>query len=151
MLTQDDAVELELRPRFPLFGGWQTRYYMGYNVPAYQYLYNKGEKYILKMRLVDHVFDDFVIDNLKVKIILPEGASNIKLKLPYHVTEGKREVHKTYLDTAGRPVVVLNKENVVESHIQDLEVVYCFIIFIVVVVSMKFLAVFVISLILNNK
>lgn len=126
MLTQDDAVELELRPRFPLFGGWQTRYYMGYNVPAYQYLYNKGEKYILKMRLVDHVFDDFVIDNLKVKIILPEGASNIKLKLPYHVTEGKREVHKTYLDTAGRPVVVLNKENVVESHIQDLEVHYTF-------------------------
>ncbi len=39
----DDSVELELRPRFPLFGGWKTHYYIGYNVPSYQYLYNSGE------------------------------------------------------------------------------------------------------------
>ena len=41
--SQEDSVELELRPRFPLFGGWQTRFYMGYNVPSYEYLYNLGE------------------------------------------------------------------------------------------------------------
>lgn len=40
----DDFVELELRPRFPLFGGWKTQYYIGYNVPSYQYLFNKGKK-----------------------------------------------------------------------------------------------------------
>ena len=40
---QDDSVELELRPRFPLFGGWKTHYYIGYNVPSYQYLYENGE------------------------------------------------------------------------------------------------------------
>lgn len=39
----DDFVELELRPRFPLFGGWKTQYYIGYNVPSYQYLFNKGK------------------------------------------------------------------------------------------------------------
>ena len=38
----DDQMELELRPRFPLFGGWKTHYYIGYNVPSYQYLYNQG-------------------------------------------------------------------------------------------------------------
>ncbi len=43
MREQDDSVELELRPRFPLFGGWKTHYYMGYNVPSYQYLFNSGE------------------------------------------------------------------------------------------------------------
>ncbi len=42
MLIQEDAVEVELRPRFPLFGGWKTQYYIGYNVPAYEYLYNIG-------------------------------------------------------------------------------------------------------------
>ena len=41
--SQEDSVELELRPRFPLFGGWQTRFYMGYNVPSYEYLYNLGK------------------------------------------------------------------------------------------------------------
>jgi len=126
MLSQDDSVEVELRPRFPLFGGWQTRYYLGYNLPAYQYLYNKGDKFILKMRIVDHVFDDFVVDNLVLKVVLPEGAKNIKFTAPYDVTEDKREVHKTYLDTSGRTVVVIRKNSLVENHIQDFELHYTF-------------------------
>ena len=122
LLNQDDSVEVELRPRFPLFGGWQTRYYLGYNLPAYQYLFNKGSNFALKMRVVDHVFDDFVVDNLVLKVVLPEGASNIKFVAPFEVEEGARENHKTYLDTTGRPVVVIKKKNLVENHIQDFEV-----------------------------
>ena len=49
----EDSVELELKPRFPLFGGWKTHYLMGYNVPSYQYLYNSGkperEKYDVEL------------------------------------------------------------------------------------------------------
>lgn len=126
MLSQEDSVEVELRPRFPLFGGWQTRYYLGYNLPAYQYLYNKGDNFILKMRVVDHVFDDFVVDDLDLKIILPEGAQNIKFNAPFEVSEGQRELHKTYLDTSGRPVVIIKKSNLVENHIQDFELSYTF-------------------------
>ena len=122
LLSQDDSVEVELRPRFPLFGGWQTRYYLGYNLPAYQYLFNKGENFALKMRVVDHVFDDFVVDDLVLKIALPEGARDIKFVAPYEVVEGEQETHKTYLDTSGRPVVVIKKKNLVENHIQDFEV-----------------------------
>lgn len=33
-----------------------------------------GDQYALKMRFVDHVFDEQVTDSLTVKIILPEGA-----------------------------------------------------------------------------
>lgn len=33
-----------------------------------------GDQYALKMRLVDHVYDDQVIDYMTVKIVLPEGA-----------------------------------------------------------------------------
>lgn len=36
-----------------------------------------GDQYALKMRLVDHVYDDQVIDFLTVKIILPEGARSV--------------------------------------------------------------------------
>ena len=70
----DDLVEVELRPRFPLFGGWKTQYLLGYNVPSYQYLYNEGNQFALKMRFVDHIFDDVVIDEMTIKIILPEGS-----------------------------------------------------------------------------
>merc|ERR1712212_549819 len=126
MLSQHDSVEVEIRPRFPLFGGWKTKYYLGYNVPAYQYLYSKGDKYILKMRVIDHVFDDFVVDKLTLKIVLPEGATGIDVKTPYGISRQQEENHKTYLDTTGRPVVVLTKDNLVEGHIQDLEVHYTF-------------------------
>ena len=36
--------------------------------------------------------------------------------------EGKRELHFTYLDTVGRPVIVARKSSLVEQHIQDFEV-----------------------------
>lgn len=33
-----------------------------------------GDNYALKMRFVDHVYDDMVIDEAVVKVILPEGS-----------------------------------------------------------------------------
>ncbi|XP_041347808.1 dolichyl-diphosphooligosaccharide--protein glycosyltransferase subunit 1-like [Gigantopelta aegis] len=122
----DDFVELELRPRFPLFGGWKTNYYVGYNVPSYEYLYNKGDKYALKMRLVDHLYDDMVVDELTVRVILPEGSKNIELKTPYPIKRDKDKLHYTYLDTMGRPVIIMYKNNLVEQHIQDFELHYSF-------------------------
>jgi len=126
MKEMDDSVDVELRPRFPLFGGWKTRYCLGYNVPSYQYLYQKGDNYALKMRFVDHIYDDMLVDQLLLKVILPEGSKNIKLSVPFDVERQGDEVHHTYLDTAGRPVVVLNKQSLVEQHIQDFQLHYEF-------------------------
>ena len=47
MKEMDESVDVELRPRFPLFGGWKTRYFLGYNVPSYEYLFNKGKIYFI--------------------------------------------------------------------------------------------------------
>lgn len=44
------------------------------------------------------------------------------LKTPFNVEKGKNELHYTYLDTVGRPVIVAYKNNLVEQHIQDFEV-----------------------------
>uniref|UniRef100_A0A9L0THQ3 Dolichyl-diphosphooligosaccharide--protein glycosyltransferase subunit 1 n=1 Tax=Equus caballus TaxID=9796 RepID=A0A9L0THQ3_HORSE len=120
LLILDDSVEMEIRPRFPLFGGWKTHYIVGYNLPSYEYLYNLGDQYALKMRFVDHVFDEQVIDSLTVKIILPEGAKNIQVDSPYEIGRAPDELHYTYLDTFGRPVIVAYKKNLVEQHIQDI-------------------------------
>ncbi|VDQ12136.1 unnamed protein product [Trichobilharzia regenti] len=38
-----DSVEVTLVPRFPLMGGWKTRYTLGYNIPAYEFLYRSGK------------------------------------------------------------------------------------------------------------
>jgi oligosaccharyltransferase complex subunit alpha (ribophorin I) len=121
-----DAVELEIRPRYPLFGGWITHYMLGYNLPSYQYLFSSGSNYALKMRFVDHIFDDMSVDEVVVKIILPEGASDISVNVPYAVEREEDSLHYTFLDFSGRPVVTLKKRSLVEEHIQDFELRYRF-------------------------
>lgn len=123
---KNDFAELELRPRFPLFGGWKTHYTVGYNVPAYQYLFNKGADFALKMKLVDHIYDDQFIEEATVKVILPEFSTNIEIVTPYTVERRPNEMHYTYLDTVGRPVVVFKLKNVVDNHIQNFQVKYKF-------------------------
>lgn len=126
MKILSDSVELELRPRFPLFGGWRTHYVVGYNVPSYEYLYNSGDNYLLKMRFLDHVFDDMIVDDVTTKIILPEGAHDIYLFTPYSVERLADSLHYTYLDTKGRTVITMRKKNLVENHIQDFKLQYKF-------------------------
>uniref|UniRef100_F1L248 Dolichyl-diphosphooligosaccharide--protein glycosyltransferase subunit 1 n=1 Tax=Ascaris suum TaxID=6253 RepID=F1L248_ASCSU len=121
-----DAVELTIQPRFPLFGGWRTDYVLGYNVPAYQYLYATGNSFALKMRLVDHVFDNSVVEHFKLRVILPEGSRNFKLITPYSVKRNPDELHFTYLDTTGRPVITVEKDNLVDAHIQPFTLHYEF-------------------------
>lgn len=74
------------------------------------------------MRFVDHVFDDQVIDQMTLKVILPEGAKDIKFVAPYDVNRAPDERHYTYLDTTGRPVLVASKTDLTDGHIQDFEV-----------------------------
>lgn len=121
-----DSVELDIRPRFPLFGGWKTHYTIGYNVPAYEYLYNNGDDYLLKMRLIDHLYDNMIIEDVTVCIILPEGTTDLDLKTPHSVVRLPDSLHYTYLDTIGRPTIKLQMSNIVESHISDFELKYKF-------------------------
>ncbi len=82
---------------------------------------------MLKMRLVDHVYDDQLLEQVTVKVVLPEHARNIEFyPPPYDVQRLPNEKHYTYLDTVGRPVVVLKKNNVLFQHIQDFEIHYTF-------------------------
>lgn len=120
------SVDVNLRPRFPLFGGWKTHYVLGYNLPSYEYLFYNNNEFVLNMRLIDHVFDDMAVDELVVKIVLPEGANNFKLETPYQTKQLPETLHYSYLDTTGRPVITITKNNLVENHIQNFKLKYHF-------------------------
>jgi oligosaccharyltransferase complex subunit alpha (ribophorin I) len=124
--VSSEAVVVQLRPRFPLFGGWKTQYTIGYNLPSYEVLSHSGSAFTLSIRFVDHIYDDMVIDEAEVRVILPEGATNVKVNTPFSTQRLENQVRVTYLDTDGRPVVVLRKSNLVEQHMQDFEVTYEF-------------------------
>ncbi|VUZ50668.1 unnamed protein product [Hymenolepis diminuta] len=120
------SVEVDIAPRFPLFGGWKTFFILGYNLPAYENLYRKGSKFALKINFLDFLYDDILVDEMSLRIVLPETASNVKLEVPFDVERLPDEVLKTYLDTSGRKVLVLRKKNLIEGHIKDFTVYYDF-------------------------
>ena len=76
-----------MRPRFPLIGRWKTKYTTGYNLSSYEYLSNSGDKFILNMSLIDQIFDDMIIYEIVVKIILPKGSHKLNFDLPYEVKQ----------------------------------------------------------------
>ena len=91
------------------------------------FLFSRGNQYVLKMRLVDHVYDDQLLEQVTVRIVLPEHARNIEFYPPsFEVQRLPNEKHYTYLDTVGRPVIVLTKRNMLFQHIQDFEIHYTF-------------------------
>lgn len=127
MKVLDDAVEIDLRPRFPLFGGWKTHYLLGYNVPSYEYLYNTGDDFILSMRLIDHVFDDMLVEDFTLKIILPEHSAVGKFHAPYSTKRLADGRHFTYLDYWGRPVITVKSQGeLTEKHIMDFQIEFKF-------------------------
>jgi len=119
---------LELTPRFPLFGGWKFGFYMGYNLPSYLYLFKDSYDSSLYMLNITFAakFEDMVVDHLIVRVILPEGAKNIEYFTPFSVDSTSFASHFTYLDTSGRPVLILEKKNVVSAHNQYFQVTYNF-------------------------
>eukprot|EP01088_Endostelium_zonatum_P017156 TRINITY_DN491_c0_g1_i1.p1 TRINITY_DN491_c0_g1~~TRINITY_DN491_c0_g1_i1.p1 ORF type:complete len:452 (+),score=84.22 TRINITY_DN491_c0_g1_i1:93-1448(+) len=119
---------LELIPRFPLFGGWKTEFYMGYNArlnTALGYEYNSG-KYVLNITVLPQYEEELVYDDVEVRVIVPEGASGLELRAPFAVDAQNIDKRLTYLDTSGRPVLVFNKRNMVSDHVQYFQVAYSF-------------------------
>lgn len=123
------GVELDVEARFPLFGGWKTQFYQGYSVPVQELLtVAGGNRYTLTVPF-SVPFSEVWVEDLTVKVVLPEWASDVQVTLPFGVDEERRTSRLTFLDTSasgGRPVVVLTKRNVVAEHIQPMIVTYTF-------------------------
>lgn len=67
-----------------------------------------------------------VTDEVELKIVLPDGASDVEVFTPFPVDSFEHSLHKTYLDTTGRPVVTLTKALVTENHAQPVYVTYTY-------------------------
>jgi len=122
-------VQLELIPRYPLFGGWKTRFYMGYDLPIHNFISNDASdssRFMLNISFSSETDADVVIDELIVRVILPEGSKNVETHFPFAVDKQNQERHYTYLDTIGRPVLVIHKKNVVPEHNNFFQVTYNF-------------------------
>nr|CAG8532706.1 2994_t:CDS:2 [Entrophospora candida] len=116
---------LQLRPRYPLFGGWNYTWYHGYNLPINHFVrYNsESDRYILNVPFIN-LFPHVTYDQVQVRVILPEGARNVKMDLPFSVDKEIHSIHKTYLDTSGRYMITIEKNNLINEHHKSFQVSY---------------------------
>uniref|UniRef100_A0A7N0TMB4 Dolichyl-diphosphooligosaccharide--protein glycosyltransferase subunit 1 n=1 Tax=Kalanchoe fedtschenkoi TaxID=63787 RepID=A0A7N0TMB4_KALFE len=123
--TSPQKSELELEPRYPLFGGWKATFIIGYGLPLEDFLFESldGTRYL--NFTFGCPFTDTVVDKLIIKVILPEGSQDPHAITPFPVEE-RRETSYSYLDIVGRTVVVLEKKNVVPEMNTAFQVYYKF-------------------------
>ena len=125
--TRQDSLQVVLTPRFPLFGGWRTKFLFGYSMPlgaAVAHDEKNPSRFMLITAALPAV-KDVVIEKLEVRVVLPEGAVNpvVDTQLPHELSSEKIY---TYFDVLGRTVVVLKMENVVPDGGSTLTVSYTY-------------------------
>ncbi|KAI3875378.1 hypothetical protein MKW98_000055 [Papaver atlanticum] len=106
--TSNSKSELEIEPRYPLFGGWKATFVIGYGLQLEDFLFVSadGKRYLnftFGCPLVNTVVEKFTM-----KVMLPEGSKDPSAIVPFPV-EQHLETSYSYLDVVGRTVVVLEK------------------------------------------
>ncbi|GJN25903.1 hypothetical protein PR202_gb13789 [Eleusine coracana subsp. coracana] len=123
--TDSHKSELEIEPRYPLFGGWHCTFTIGYGLSLQDFLFEADDG----RRYINLTFGcpllDTVVDDLTVKVVLPEGSKNPQPVVPF-LAEQHLETSYSYLDVVGRTTVVLKKKNVVGEHNVPFQVHYEF-------------------------
>ena len=72
---KDGLIDFHISPRFVMFGGWKVIFKTGYNLPISSFLnVSSSGDYILRSNLYDSI-DNYPIDSLTVRVILPEGST----------------------------------------------------------------------------
>jgi len=128
---------LELRPRFPILGGWNYSFTLGWDTPlADSASYDKSTgKYIVEIPIMSPIYGA-VVNKEALTVVLPEGArysslflaptlangllSDINFETPFDAVSETVGVHTTYLDTTGRPTVTFNYENLTPKHAETI-------------------------------
>ncbi|CAA0807036.1 Dolichyl-diphosphooligosaccharide--protein glycosyltransferase subunit 1A [Striga hermonthica] len=122
--TESSMTLLEIEPRYPMFGGWRTSFTIGYGLPLQDFVFKSDGKRFLNIPFGCSI-NDVIVENLTVKIVLPEGSKDISVSVPFPVKQSQ-ETKFSHLDMVGRPVIVLEKTNVVSEHNQYFQVYYKF-------------------------
>ncbi|CAI4043795.1 hypothetical protein SKDZ_10G2040 [Saccharomyces kudriavzevii ZP591] len=89
-----------IRPRFPIFGGWNYNFTVGWTNRLSDFLHtssSSGDKYVASIPILNGPLDT-VYDNVELSIFLPEGAKILDIDSPVPFTKVSVEAQKSYFD-----------------------------------------------------
>ncbi|KAL0579677.1 dolichyl-diphosphooligosaccharide--protein glycosyltransferase subunit 1 [Marasmius crinis-equi] len=116
---------LELKPRFPLMGGWNYTFTLGWDAPlsdSASFDASTG-KYSVEIPVMTEI-PGSVVEDAEIVIVLPEGATDVEYEIPFAAVSNELTNHVTYLDTIGRPAIILKYKNLTHRHIKPIYVTY---------------------------
>lgn len=132
---------LEIKPRYPIFGGWNYPFRVGWTADLKKFLRSSsGSSYVLNVPFLEGPKQPEGIEyaRMELRVILPEGAEYVDFYLIIlHKTNSYRNVeyfttvpivsathslHRTFMDTKGRTMLTLKALNVVDD-IRDRELI----------------------------
>ncbi|EEP76114.1 hypothetical protein UREG_00963 [Uncinocarpus reesii 1704] len=115
---------LDIRPRYPVFGGWKYSFRIGWNDALSSFLRKakSGDTYVLKVPFLDSpkMPEGVQYEKIDLRVILPEGARDVKFELAGGVglpndVQSEITLSKSFMDTVGRTVLNLAMENVADE------------------------------------
>lgn len=116
LLSASRASVLDFKPRYPILGGWNYTFNIGWNARLSDgWQTSKGDRFTVKVPFMTPI-SDVAVDKASLKVILPEGARNVQVKLPFQVDEQSFSRKWYFLDTTGSPVLELAKRKCSERH-----------------------------------
>jgi oligosaccharyltransferase complex subunit alpha (ribophorin I) len=111
---------LDIKPRYPVFGGWKYPFTVGWNAAAKSFLKRSGDSYLLKVPFLEgpRQSEGVQYEHVQLRVLLPEGADNVKFhtSIPASsIIEHGVDLQLTYLDTIGRTVLTIKARNLVDD------------------------------------
>lgn len=107
--------ELIIRPRYPLFGGWNYNFTIGWNYDLSQFLRQENNEYILTAHILDGI-SDTTYDEVSFSVYLPEGAEIIDYALPFNIDAPQVTHEFSYLDVeSGHVKITFKFENLIDE------------------------------------
>ncbi|KAL8651725.1 MAG: hypothetical protein Q9210_003091 [Variospora velana] len=111
---------LELKPRYPVFGGWKYSFRIGWDADLRHFLRHLKTPeggHVLKVPFLEgpRMSEGVSYAKVEVRVILPEGARNVKFETEVPLVAVEETVHRTFMDTVGRTTLKLTAMNVVDE------------------------------------
>lgn len=120
----DSASVLQLKPRFPLMGGWKYSFSIGWENSMRDVAKLLSDTKTKVSIPFSNTPSDVAVGVSNMRIVLPEGADVVDVAVPFKNANITYETTYTYLDTIGRPTVVVSTHNTSDAHNLDVIVVY---------------------------
>lgn len=79
---KEEGATLELKPRYPVLGGWNYTFTVGWDQPLSDSLkVAEGDQYVLGVPFASAGLRDLVWEDVEFVVILPEGATYVSLSV----------------------------------------------------------------------